>query len=671
MARQSDPGPVHATALARAIAAAQRGDFAAAIASAEAGLREGMVDTAPLHAFLGMIHARENRRAPAADHLAQAHRARPDDVTIACNLIAVLLEDERYGDAIEVATRKLALADPSRRVARYRGFVAQQLERFAEAADAYDLVLARFPDDFETLNNLGNARAGLDDHAGAVAALERAVAIDPLAAPTRLNLASALIALDRIDAAQKVLRAATADFPEDSRAPYQLYVHCKAQLRQDEALAALEEAARRDPAVAGIQLKLGVEYGMMRRTGDAEAAFRQAIALEPGLIDAYLGLAIQHEHMNREEEFAPLIALARSNGVEDGPLAFIEALELRRTGDFAGALARLDHVPGEIEPVRTVHVRATLLERLKRSDEAFAAYAHANAMMAESATDPLGRAAKLRDDLHAELTMLSPQWVNSWHSADVDDGLPDPVILVGFPRSGTTLLDTMLMGHPAAVVMEEQPPLNLVEEALGGQAGIPALTDDQIAAARAHYFAEVAKVADWTPDRLLIDKSPLYLYRAPLIRRLFPRARFILALRHPCDVVLSCFMANFRLNSAMANFLRLEDAAAFYDVVFSHWARAAELLPLDVKPVIYEDLIGDVEGHLRPLADWLGLEWHDGMLDHQRTAKARGLITTASYSQVTEPIYARAAGRWERYRRHLEPVLPALAPWAKRFGYQV
>jgi hypothetical protein len=76
-----------------------------------------------------------------------------------------------------------------------------------------------------------------------------------------------------------------------------------------------------------------------------------------------------------------------------------------------------------------------------------------------------------------------------------------------------------------------------------------------------------------------------------------------------------------------------------------------------------------VAGEVRPLFDWLGLDWREEALDHQSTAKSRGLITTASYSQVTEPIYKRAAGRWQRYRAHLEPIFPVVRPWVEKFGY--
>ena len=660
--------PRTADTLRQAMAAAQQGDLPRARALAEGALAAGG-DVVALNAFLGMVRARGGDLPGAARHLRLAHRGRPGDATIACNLISALIDSGAQADALDVATRDLAFADPSLRIARYRGFLAQSLGQFGDAAEAYDHVVARAPQDFESWNNLGNARSALEDYAGSVAALQRAVELDPRAAPTRINLAIALRSADRPADAEAVLRQAAQDFPADDRPLQELYVELKLDGRHEDALPVIGEAVARNPASAALQLKLGVESGLARRSADAERAFRAAIALDPHLVDAYLGLAIQYEHSNREDEFAPLIALAEANALDPGPLDFLRALEHRRAKRFAEGLACIERVSLEVEPERTVHIRATLLDRLERSDEAFAAFEETARLHQANPTEPLKRGAEARTQLREELGLLTPGWIASWNPAQPIVDRPDPVFLVGFPRSGTTLLDTILMGHPATTVMEEQPPLNHVDHAIGGLAGIPALDAAGIARARAHYYEEVAKVATVPTRNLLIDKSPLFLNKVPLIRRLFPQARIILALRHPCDVLLSCFMSNFRLNSAMANFLRLDDAAEFYDLNFEHWQRSRALLDLNVHEVVYERLVEDVAAEVRPLFDFLGLDWHEAALDHRRTALARGLITTASYSQVTEPIYQRAAGRWERYRTHLEPILPALEPWVRKFGY--
>lgn len=650
-----------------ALQRAQAGDMAGAQAIAEAGLAEAE-DRAPLHAFLGMVCARRGDLAGAAGHLADAHKLRPDDVTIACNLIAIEIERGDREAALAVATMVRAEADASLRIGRYRGFLAQELERFDEAVQAYEFVLGRAPRDFESWNNLGNARAALGDADGAIAALERAVALDSRAAPTRINLALTLCSAGRGAEAEAALRDAARDFPEDARPLHELYMQLKAEGRHEAAFEVLEVAGARDPDDMSIQLKLAIEYGLIMESDKSEAAYRRVLEHRPQEQLAYLGLAIHYEHTNREEELAPLAALAEAHGMDEGTRNFLAAFEHRRAKRFQEALDCLDRVPEEIEPERTAHLRATLLDRLDRTEEAFHWAEETGRRHAAHPSEPLERAAELRRQLRGELARMTPDWARGW-TEEVPAQGTSPVFLLGFPRSGTTLLDTILMGHPDTVVLEEKPALNKVDDAIGGLEALATMDAPAIEAARAQYFAEVAGFADLRPGQMLIDKSPLFLYKLPLIRRLFPEARIILALRHPCDVVLSCLMSNFRLNRAMSNFLRREDAADLYDLSFRHWEQARALFDVPVHQIVYERLVEDVEAEVRPLFEWLGLDWRPEALDHTRTARSRGLITTASYAQVTEPIYTRSAGRWQRYRAQLEPVLPLLSPWVEKFGY--
>jgi len=657
-----------AQALQQAMNAARQGDPASAITIATKALSDG-ADPVPLNAFLGMMKARGGDLDAALPHLAEAHRLRPDDVTIALNYISALVDNGDHASALKVATEDLANRDTTRRIAKFRGFAAQTVEEFEIAARAYELVVAANPQDFETWNNLGNARMAIGDADGGVEALEKAHQLDPDAAPTRMNLSVAYRHAGRYEDAETTLRKMAEDFPGDARPWHEIYYNAKVDWDNLKALDALERAIAIDGESAGLHLKMAVEKGILNRAEESEASFERAIELDPTLHDAYIGLAIQYEHSNREHLFAPLIEQAEAHAIDEGALNFLRAYEHRRAGRFAEGLAAMEVVSPEIEPQRASHTRATLLDRLGRSDEAFAAFEETARVQWDSPTQPLVRAEKLRDELETEITTMSPQWYSGWCEVSASADHATPAFLVGFPRSGTTLLDTFLMGHPDTVVMEEQPPLSFIDREIGGIDALAALSGDALHAARDRYFEEVAKVCDWQPGKLLVDKSPLFLHKALLIHRLFPKAKTILALRHPSDVVLSCYMSNFRLNSAMANFLRLEDAAAFYDVTFRHWQASQAIAPLDVTRVHYEELVKDTQGVLRPLMAFLGLDWDDSALDHQTTARTRGLIKTASYSQVVEPIYNRAAGRWTRYRDHLAPILPTLRPWFEEFGY--
>jgi len=263
------------------------------------------------------------------------------------------------------------------------------------------------------------------------------------------------------------------------------------------------------------------------------------------------------------------------------------------------------------------------------------------------------------------------QWVDRWRSETPKDPRPSPVFLFGFPRSGTTLLDTILMGHPSIEVLEEEPTLQPAFRLLSNYDDLPVATDEQIQTVRNAYFEVAKSGTPLEPGNLLVDKNPLATNAVPHIRRLFPDARIILALRHPCDVVLSCYVTNFKLNDGMSSFTRLETAAELYDLTFSYFERVQSLMPTPTHTIMYEKVVADQDGELRKLFEFLELDWHDAVLDHQSTARSRGRIRTASYAQVVEPIYQRSAGRWQHFRKHLEPIFPVLKPWVEKFGYSL
>jgi hypothetical protein len=199
---------------------------------------------------------------------------------------------------------------------------------------------------------------------------------------------------------------------------------------------------------------------------------------------------------------------------------------------------------------------------------------------------------------------------------------------------------------------------------------LPDLPDAEIARLRAFYFAEVDRVAP-PGGKLIVDKHPLALGSTPLLLRLFPEARFVFVERHPCDVVLSCFITSAQMDANIANFFDFTGTALLYDQVLTYWEHCKAALPMEVHTIRYERLIADPEAELRKLADFAGLDWTPQLLAHQSNASARAFIGSPSYAQVSEPIYTRAKGRWLRYRHHMEEILPILAPWAERMGYSL
>jgi hypothetical protein len=260
-------------------------------------------------------------------------------------------------------------------------------------------------------------------------------------------------------------------------------------------------------------------------------------------------------------------------------------------------------------------------------------------------------------------------------SAGVRTGETDaaaPVFLVGFPRSGTTLLDTLMRGHPQIAVVEEQ---HMVDHAIAtiGEFrdidAIDALTADQRAAMRNAYNAELSRHVPDGEHAVIVDKLPLNIVLVPEILAMFPDARFILVLRHPLDCVLSNFKQLFKMNEAMYLMTALESACQLYDAAMKVFFASARRYGFSWHSIRYEDLVSDTESEARALTGFLGLEWNDAVLDHRATARKRERINTPSYSQVIKPIYKTSAQLWKRYEAQLEPCRLPLERWIAEFGY--
>jgi tetratricopeptide (TPR) repeat protein len=658
-----------AAAIREAMTVARSGRIPEAVSIGERALANGG-DVAALNAMIGTLHCQTGNLDAGIRHLQAARQARPSDPVVSSNLATALAQKGDFAGALEALPEDVARTDPTMQLLRVRAFIAQQVGDYSAAIPTYESIVAVAPEDWESWNNLGNARRLSGDIEGSVAALERAADLNSAAPPIRLNYATALAAVGRVDDAEAQLRRMEEDFPQDTKSLRELHAILKELGREEPALEAIEAASKRDPADLELLLALASQLLNLLHTEAAEEAYRKAVEREPGNSLANLGLAVVFELTNRTGDLSNLVNEAQKRGVGEDVLNFIRAFDYRRQKKFDEGLAALEKVPDELETARRCHLLGQLEEGAGHYDEAFAAYTRMNEIQRGDPTRPEERAAAYRTVVGNQRETISAEWLKGWREDASKSDRPSPAFLVGFPRSGTTLLDTMLMGHQNVEVLEEEPTLLKASKILPFDALADA-SAHQIEEARSEYFRVAGERTPLAPGKLLIDKNPLSMNGLPTIRRLFPEARIILALRHPCDVVFSCYATNFKLNDGMSNFLGLDTAAELYDLSFSYFEKAQGLLGLPVHKVIYENVIGDREIELRSLLDFLGLEWSDDVLDHESTALSRGRIKTASYAQVAQPIYSQAAGRWTNFRKHLEPILPVLEPWVAKFGYSL
>jgi hypothetical protein len=167
---------------------------------------------------------------------------------------------------------------------------------------------------------------------------------------------------------------------------------------------------------------------------------------------------------------------------------------------------------------------------------------------------------------------------------------------------------------------------------------------------------------------VFVDKMPLNSLLLPLIAKLFPQAKILLAIRDPRDVVLSCFRRRFGMSEKMYELLTLDRAAALYDVAMQLCEVARENYPMPFHVIRYEDLVARFDTEVRGLCGFLGIEYADSMAEFAARARTK-LINTPSAAQVAEGLYARGVDQWRAYRDQIAPAIPVLTPWIKTFGY--
>jgi hypothetical protein len=268
-------------------------------------------------------------------------------------------------------------------------------------------------------------------------------------------------------------------------------------------------------------------------------------------------------------------------------------------------------------------------------------------------------------------------WPEFWRTIpeETDEdrtGVAGHVFLMGFPRSGTTLLEQVLAAHPEVFALDEAPTLRpagerflRASETLDELARLDAPTAREF---RAAYWREVAAAGADPAGKVFVDKLPLATISLPAIAKLFPGAKVIFALRDPRDVVLSCFRQDFVVNPSMYEFLTLEGAAAFYDAVMRLADACRPNLRQPLYELRYERLVENFEGEVCSVLAFLGLGWNDAVRDFAGQAASRA-IATPSAPQVRRGLYGGAAGQWRAYREQMRDVLPTLAPWVARYGY--
>jgi hypothetical protein len=246
------------------------------------------------------------------------------------------------------------------------------------------------------------------------------------------------------------------------------------------------------------------------------------------------------------------------------------------------------------------------------------------------------------------------------------------VFVLGFPRSGTTLLGQILAALPEVALLEESEILTDTAGAFvrerDGIERLAELTPIEIAAYRQAFWRRAQALVTLLEGRIVVEQTALNTVYLPVIDRFFPDAKIAFVIRDPRDVVFSCFRRKFEPTPFTLEFHSLESTAEVYDRTM----RLAEIARAKMAAVLidlrYEDLLSDFDGETKRLCGALGLVWSEEMRDFHTHAVSRSL-TTASAPQIRRGLTRDSVGAWRPYREHMASVLPLLAPWVARFGY--
>jgi predicted Zn-dependent protease len=584
---------------------------------------------APVQLELGIALGEAGRPAEAAAALRRALLVKPDSAD-AWRALADALDAQGDADAADTArARYLEAATHDPRLLEPAAALVRNELPLAEAR--LRAHLDSFPTDVAALRMLAEVAGRLARYRDAQQLLERCLALAPGFDAARHNYA---LVLNRQGKADLALPQVEQLLAREPRHPGYRNLHAAVLANLGDYLGSIriyEAVLKEFPRQARVWMSLGHSLKTARRQDDSIAAYRRAIALEPMLGEAFWSLANLKTFRFTNAEVASLhAALTRADLADDDRLHF----------EFALGKA---------------------LEDAARYQESFACYARGNAL--RRAAHPYSAAENSRFVERSRVL-----FTREFFAARAGSGsaAPDPIFILGMPRSGSMLVEQILASHSQVEGTMELPDIPvLAREIAAHGTGVPeagflpalaALTPGELLDLGERYLART-RAPRRSSAPFFVDKMPNNWLYVGLIQLILPNARLIDTRRHPLGCCLSCFKQQFARGQSFT--YDLGDLGSYYRdyVGLMHHFDAA--LPARVHRVFYEDMIADTEAEVRRLLEYCGLPFEDGCLRFYENERA---VRTASSEQVRQPIFRDALEQWRHYEPWLDPLKSALGP---------
>lgn len=543
-------------------------------------------------------------------------------------------------------------------------------------------VLELAPDRPGALLTLYQIRKDQGKLAAAEALIRRVVALDPnnFAATNELTLL--LLGRGNVQEAEVHARNAVRIAPQNGQAHNLMGMIMteaqRPQVGEYHYRRVLEITGTRDPILVA---NLAWNLKNQGRMEEARELYKESVAAAPKIRQTLLGYARLEEADRKFDAAAAILDQLEQDWPDDPGLLLSRAVLLGRMKKYDEALAVLDKMAklaeGRLGP-NELSEKGRLLDQMGHYDEAFEAFTEGKRIAREASGHGYADAAAENIINRLGSFFISGR-LSTLPKATVRSDVPQPIFILGFPRSGTTLMEQTLSAHPHIVAGDELPLINdltgLMPRMLNSPLAYPeALAElwmgDQregLDNLRDYYLQKVAQMHILTPGaKYFTDKMPLNETHIGLIALLFPEAPLIHVIRHPLDIMVSAISNHFTHGFFCAS--ALETAALHYTRVMDLVQKYRAEMALRYLAVRYEDMVSDQENTVRSVLEFVGEDFDPKCLQfHENQRYAR----TASYAQVTEKLYDRSRFRYRHYRKHLEPVIPILKDYIERLGYPI
>ncbi|MDC0232825.1 sulfotransferase [Pelagibacteraceae bacterium] len=409
---------------------------------------------------------------------------------------------------------------------------------------------------------------------------------------------------------------------------------------------------------------------------ESEVFFKKSISLNSVFWNNYDFLLKQYEKQSRLKDFQSLILTAKKIFKKNAKLSYYESLYFFRERDYEKSLKILINnkieenflsQQNEVDLADYLHLLSRVYEKLRFYNESYGLAIKRNKIILNFKENK-----KFNKELILNTISIYKNFFNKKNkpiSNTEYDGInhSNLVFLIGFPRSGTTLLDTILRSHSKTLVLEEK----------------PYLLDIRHSFYKNHQLSDILKINDvdkiqmqekyfnsfeYKSDQLIIDKYPLNLIELGFIKTIFPKSKIVLAIRHPLDCIISCVMTAFKMNDGMVNFENIQTTSHFYNECFELLFNYFNYYQINYHQVKYENVIINFKDEVNNLLKFLNLNFEENINNFQETAKLRKKINTPSYDQVTQPLYLSSKNRYKNFDE-IKNIKVNIKRWLNEFSY--